>query len=389
MLCGMPDLLLKWRSEFPILASKTYLINNSLGAMPASVPAALQEYTDLWATEGVVAWDTWLPEVANVAGILEDVVSAPRGSMTMCQNVTNGLAAILSCLEFEAPRNRIVHCAGEFPTVEYLLDAQRKVGAEVCRVGNDPLVFPAEELMAAIDGRTLLVVVSHVLFRTAELVDVRPFVEKAHRMGALFVLDAYQSMGAVPLDVTELDVDFMVGGSVKWLCGGPGAGYLYAHPGLVDRLEPRDAGWFSHARPFGFEPPPIEFAEGVARFTGGTPNMPAYYQAREGYRIIREVGVRAIREKAARQTAIVYEGAKARGWTVNSPERFAERGNHVTVDVPTGQVVKDELIRRGFVVDYRPGAGIRIAPHFYNTDDECAAVLEEMAQILDAPPAGR
>jgi kynureninase len=381
MLTGMPDLL-SWRSKFPILASKTYLINNSLGAMPASVNDSLAEYTNLWATEGVVAWDTWLPEVANVAAILEDIVHASRGSMTMCQNVTNALAEILSCLEFEMPRNQIVHCAGEFPTVEYLLDAQRRIGAEVVRIGTDPLVYPERDLLDAITDRTALVVISHVLFRTAELVDVRPIVERAHSHGALVVLDAYQSMGAVPFDVVELDVDFLVGGSVKWLCGGPGAGYLYASPRIIERLEPRLAGWFSHARPFGFEAPPIEYAEGIARFTGGTPNMPAYYQAREGYKVIRDVGPEVIRENARRQTEIIHDGALERGYTVNSPREFERRGNHVTVDVPYAQQVKDELIRRSFVVDYRPGAGIRIAPHFYNTDDECRAILDEIAAIL-------
>ncbi|MEP7215291.1 MAG: aminotransferase class V-fold PLP-dependent enzyme [Anaerolineaceae bacterium] len=377
----MSDSLLAWREKFPILATKTYLISNSLGAMPASVRDSLMEYTDLWATEGVVAWDTWLPEVANVAAILEDIINAPRGSMTMFQNVTNALAAILSCLEIEEPRNRIVHCAGEFPTVEYLLDAQRRVGAEVARVGDDPLVFPADSLLAAIDERTLVVVLSHVLFRTAELIDLRPFVEKAHSMGALVVLDAYQSMGAVPLDVTALGVDFLVGGSVKWLCGGPGAGYLYAHPRLLENLHPRDAGWFSHARPFGFEPPPIEYADGIARFTGGTPNIPAYYQAREGYRIIREVGVPAIREKARRQTQTIFDGAMQRGLTVNSPSLFEHRGNHVTIDFPGAEQVKAELIRRSFVIDYRPGAGIRVAPHFYTDDAECVAILEEIDAI--------
>lgn len=380
MLSSMPDLL-SWRPRFPILERKTYLINNSLGAMPASVNDALREYTDLWATEGVVAWDTWLPEVANTAAILEDIIHAPRGSMTMTQNVTNGLQAILSCLEYEAPRNQIVHCAGEFPTVEYLLDTQCKLGAEVMRVGDDPLVFPGDKVLDAISPRTLLVVLSHVLFRTAELVDVRPFVEKAHANGALVVLDAYQSMGSIPFDVSDLNVDFLVGGSVKWLCGGPGAGYLYAHPNLIDRLEPRFAGWFSHARPFGFEAPPIEYAEGIGRFVGGTPNMPAYYQAREGYKIIREVGVTAIREKARHQTQLIMEGALERGYTVNTPRKFEQRGNHVTVDVPDAQAVKDELIRRSFVVDYRPGAGIRIAPHFYTTDDECVAILEEIEAI--------
>lgn len=377
----MPDFI-SWRKRFPILANKTYLINNSLGAMPDSVPAALAEYTHLWATEGVVAWDTWLPEVARVASILEDIAHAPRGSMTMCQNVTNAVAALLSCLEYEPTQNRILLCAGEFPTIEYLVDGQRALGAEVVRVGEDPLTFPAEELVEAIDQRTLLVVVSHVLFRTAELVDVRPILERAHAFGALVLFDVYQSMGAVPFDVTELGVDFMVGGSVKWLCGGPGAGYLYVRPELADRLEPRMVGWFSHVRPFGFEPPPINLAPGIVRFTGGTPNMPAYYQAREGYRIIREVGVEAIRAKSQHQTTLLIEGALERGFILRTPLDPARRGNHVTVDLPAAHRVKDELIRRGFVVDHRPGAGIRIAPHFFNTDDECLAVLDEMGAIV-------
>jgi kynureninase len=370
-----------WRAAFPILSRKTYLINNSLGAMPAGVIDSFQSYTERWGDEGVVAWDTWLPLVGEVAGVLEDIVHAPRGSMTMMQNVTNAIAAIISCFEFDAPRDRIVYCAGEFPTVEYLLDGQRRIGAEVVRVGGDPLVFPAEELLAAIDERTRLLVLSHVLFRTAELIDVQPFVERAHAVGALVILDAYQSMGAVPFDVVDLDVDFLVGGSVKWLCGGPGAGYLYVNRKTVDRLEPRDAGWFSHARPFGFEAPPIEYAPGIARFAGGTPNVPALYQARVGYEIIREVGVETIRAKSARQTEIIREGALARGFVVNSPTAVERRGGHVTVDLPKAELVKAELIRRGFVIDYRPGAGIRIAPHFYNSDDECHAILNEMATI--------
>jgi kynureninase len=194
-------------------------------------------------------------------------------------------------------------------------------------------------------------------------------------------------MGAVPFDVTELGVDFLVGGSVKWLCGGPGAGYLYARPDIVERLEPRLSGWFSHARPFGFEAPPIDYAEGIARFTGGTPNIPAYYQAREGYKIVREVGLQQIREKSRHQTEIIIAGALDRGFTVNTPREFEKRGNHVTVDLPNAQQVKEELVRRGFVIDYRPGAGIRIAPHFYNTDAECVAILDEMVTISRTPVA--
>jgi kynureninase len=371
----MPDPLLVWRPKFPILQKKTYLINNSLGAMPRSVKDAFEEYTDLWADEGVVAWDRWLPMVAEVAGILEDITGAPRGSMIMTQNTTNSLQHILRAWSTRRRGTKFALRRG-VPTVEYLLDEQRKL-EPWWRAGtirwcsrDEPTPPSPTDLPGShfnVSGR-------------GNLWTCGPFGESAPARGAGGA-DAYQSMGAVPFDVMGLGVDFLIGGSVKWLCGGPGAGYLYARPELIEQLQPRFAGWFSHARPFGFEPPPIQYAEGIARFMGGTPNVPAYYQAREGYSIIREVGPRSS-EKARRQTQIIYDGARSRGWEVNSPEDFERRGNHVTVNTPRAESVKSELIRRGFVIDYRPGAGIRIAPHFYNTDDECRGILDEIDAIL-------
>lgn len=380
-----PEARRRWREEFPILATSTYLINNSLGAMPRSTAAALQEYAELWASEGVVAWNRWLPMVGEVGDLLGRLIDAPPGSVIMHQNVSTLVSIVASALDFSGPRNKVVLADGEFPTVRYFWEAQRRFGADVVEVAGDRgLTMPLEALLAEIDERTLLVTVSHVLFRSAEIVDLAAVIRRARAVGALVLVDAYQSVGLLPFSVVDLDIDLLVGGSVKWLCGGPGAGYLYVKPSLLPTLEPAVCGWFSHERPFAFDEPPIAYAPGIERFTGGTPGVPALYTAREGYRILNEVGPAAVRAQSLRQTALIAERALADGLTVNSPLDPARRGGHVTVDFPACEAVSQELIRRRFIIDFRPGAGIRIAPHFYTTDDECLAILDEIQSIRAA-----
>lgn len=374
--------LLARRGEFPILGTSVYLVNNSLGAMPRSTSDALHEYAELWATEGVVAWNRWLPMVREVGDMLATIMRAPAGSVMMGQNVTNLVAQVASCFTWSGPRNKVVLTDLEFPTVRYFWDAQRPLGADIVEVvSEDGLSIPLDRLLETIDERTALVCVSHVAFRSAALLDVEPVIRRAHEVGAVVLLDSYQATGLVPFNAAELNVDMIVGGSVKWLCGGPGAGYLYVRPDLVPQLRPRFAGWFSHARPFGFEPPPIAYAHDIGRFTGGTPAVPALYTAREGYRYILEIGVERIRAKSQRQTQRLVERALADGLTVNSPLAPERRGGHVTVDFPNAETVSKELIARRFIIDYRPGAGIRIAPHWYNTDEECDAIMDEIATI--------
>src|SRR5205823_5120520 len=184
-------------------------------------------------------------------------------------------------------------------------------------------------VLEAIDERTLFVPLSHVLFKTGEIQDVEAIVRRAHEVGAHVVLDAYQSAGTVPLDVTALGVDFAVGGSVKWLCGGPGAGWLYVRPDLAERLHPALVGWQAHMRPFAFEPE-LEYAPGVARFLTGTPNVPALYAATAGYDLIEEIGVERIRENSVRQTELMTELLDRAGFDVTSPREPARRGGTVT-----------------------------------------------------------
>jgi kynureninase len=197
------------------------------------------------------------------------------------------------------------------------------------------------------------------------------------------VLDAYQSAGSVPLDVNALGVDFAVGGSVKWLCGGPGAGWLYVRPDLAERLEPTLTGWQAHARPFAFEPD-HEYAAGAARFLTGTPNVPALYAATAGYELVEEVGVQRIRERSMAQTALLGELLEGAGFEVLSPRDPDRRGGTVVVRTPEAEAVHRELEAREIICDFRPDAGIRLGPHFFNTDDELRFAASQIAEIVES-----
>jgi kynureninase len=365
-----------YRERFPILASTTYLINHSLGAMPAEAARRLELFAHEWATRGARAWgEGWWDSPVRVGDLVGSIVGAPPGSTVMHQNVTVAEAIVLSCFDLKPPRNRIVFEAGLFPSVRYVQQAWSRFGAEVV-VCDD-----AEAVIAAIDERTLLVPVSHVLYKTAEIQPIERIVARAHEFGAHVCLDAYQSAGAVPLDVTELGIAFCVGGSVKWLCGGPGAGWLYVRPDLAEQLEPAFAGWQGHSRPFAFEDE-MEPAAGAARFLTGTPVVAANYAASAGYEIVKEIGVDRIRANSMRQTALLVDLVDDAGFELTSPRVPAIRGGSVVFRVPDFQAVHAELAAREIICDYRPDAGLRFGPHFFTTDDEIRFAVEQVGEIL-------
>jgi kynureninase len=370
--------LLDYRSEFPILAETTYLINHSLGAMPAGAERRLREYAQTWATRGIRAWaEGWWDLPFTVGDRIARLIGAPPGSVVTHQNVTIAEAVVLSCFRLDGERRRIVYEEGNFPSVRYLYQAQADRGAEI-------VVVPEGEPVAdALDERTLLVPISHVLFRTGEIQDVEAIVRKAHEVGAHVVLDAYQSAGIVPLDVTALGVDFATGGSVKWLCGGPGASWLYVRPDLAERLEPTLVGWQAHARPFAFEPE-LDYAEGAARFLTGTPNVPALYAATAGYDLVEEVGVDRIRENSLRQTELLIGLLDDAGFDVGSPRDPARRGGTVTVRTPAFEGVHAELSAREIMCDFRPESGLRLGPHFYTSDDELHHAVAQIVEIVES-----
>ncbi|MGH2934812.1 MAG: aminotransferase class V-fold PLP-dependent enzyme [Gaiellaceae bacterium] len=364
----------EYRDRFPILASCTYLINHSLAAMPAAAEDRLLEYARMWRERGIRSWgEGWWTMPMTVGDQIGRIVGAPPGSVVMHQNVTVAEMVVISCFRNPGERNRVVYEEGNFPSVRYLYQAQPEL--EVVAVEDD------RAIVDAIDERTLLVPISHVLFKNAEIQDVEPIVRRAHEVGAHVVLDCYQSAGVVPFDLTALGVDFATGGSVKWLCGGPGAGWLYIRPDLAERLEPTFVGWQGHARPFAFEPE-MEYATGAARFLTGTPNVPALYAATAGYDLIEEVGVERIRERSLALTSLLIDLLDEAGLEVVSPRDPNRRGGTVTVGTPDHAAVHRELGERGIVCDFRPDAGVRLGPHFYNSEDELRHTVAELAEIV-------
>jgi kynureninase len=368
--------LIAYRERFPILADTTYLISHSLGPMPAEAERRLAHYAQTWNTRGIRAWgEGWWDLSSTVGDHVARLIGAPPGSTVMHQNVTIAEAVVLSCFRLDGERRRIVYEEDNFPSVRYLYQAQRERGAEI-------VVCPDEEaIVAAIDERTLLVPISHVVFKTGRIQDVEPIISRAHEVGAHVVLDAYQSVGTVPLDVAALGVDFAVGGSVKWLCGGPGAAWLYVRPDLHERLEPTLVGWQAHARPFAFEPE-LEYASGAARFLTGTPNVPALHAATAGYDIVEEVGVERIRANSLRQTELLIGLLDDAGFEVVSPREPKRRGGSVVVRTPDFQAVHAELEAREILCDFRPDAGLRFGPHFFTTDEEIELTVAALREIV-------
>jgi kynureninase len=380
----MNDPLLVFRGEFPILERSTYLVSNSLGAMPRAVPDRLAEYVDEWAELGVRAWgEGWWSMPVDVGNEIAPLIGADAGEVVMVPNVTIGQATVLSSLAYTAPRNTIVMTGLDFPSVRYVYDRlATRLGARIEVVpSEDGITIDLERLLAAIDERTCLVAISHVLFRSAFIMDAAAICRRAHDVGALVSLDAFHSVGIMPVDVRGWGVDFLTGGVLKWLCGGPGGCFLYVASSVRGRLTPALTGWQAHARPFEFEAE-MDYAPDAFRWLTGTPVIPALYAAIEGPRIVRRAGIEQIRAKSMRQTERLVELADARGYRVHAPRDAASRGGTVAFDVPHGHEVAEALLANGVLVDYRPNAGIRIAPHFYTTDAELERAVAMIDDIL-------
>ncbi len=381
----MSDDLLKWRLEFPILGKTVYLISHSLGAMPRETFTRLTEYAETWATRGVRAWaEGWWDMPLTTGNEVARIIGADPDTVVMHQNVSICQSLILSCFEPTPKRNKIVYSELNFPSVMYVYEAHargEKLRIETVK-SDDGITVPLDRFLEAIDEETLLVPFSHVLFKSGFLQNAKAITDRAHEVGARVVLDCYQSAGTVPFNVKDLNVDFATGGSVKWLCGGPGAGYLYVRPDLHDQLEPKTTGWMAHEQPFAFDTD-LRYATGIRRFLHGSPAIPALYAAHSGYQVINSVGVENIRQKSIRQTTRLIELAEEAGFNVTSPKNAADRGGTITVGHPDAGAIATELIKREIIVDYRPGAGVRISPHFYNTDEEMEVVINEMKKIRD------
>jgi len=381
----MSDPLLAYRDRFPILQNSTYLINNSLGAMPGAVAERMQDYARIWATRGVRAWaEEWWTMPVAVGDLVAPLLGAPQGAVSMHTNVSIATAVFLSCLDASGPRKKIVTTELQFPTVQYVLEGWAgERGVEIVVVpASDGIGCDQQQLLEAIDEDTLAVSVSHVEFRSAYINDAESIARRCREVGARLLLDVFQSAGVLPIRAQEWGVDAVVGGCLKFLCGGPGNVFFYVDPAIAPEMTPKLTGWMAHPAPFAFEPMPMRHREDAYRYLNGTPQIACLYAASPGLEIHNEIGIDAIREKSMRMTALLYEGAREQGWTVTCAEDPALRGSTVAIDAPHGELVAAELNARDVVVDYRPGAGIRVAPHFYTTEDEVRFAVAQIIEIL-------
>jgi kynureninase len=373
----------RFRDRFSGLERNTWLVSHSMGAPPLAARTALTSYWDDWADSGPEAWPSWLHRARAIADGIGAIIGAPSGSVSLIPNVSLAQAAIASSLGFTAERDEVVYEALQFPSLTYVWHAWKRYGAVPRAVpSDDGMTIPTQRILDAIAARTAVVVLSHAYYQSGALIDVAAIVARARETGALVVLDTYQTTGIVPYDVGALDVDIVVGGSHKWLCGGPGCGFIYVKPALASTFEPAITGWFGHAAPFAFEPAPTRYAQDALRWATGTPTIPGYLVAQAGHDIIREAGVAAIREHNIRLTSRIVELAHERGLPIRTPLDPHARTGWIGIDVPDGARLVDELIARRVIVDYRPGCGIRVSAHLYTTDDEIDCFFAELDALM-------
>jgi len=380
------DPLLAFRDRFPITARSNYLISNSLGAMPSAARASVQQFLDQWENRGVRAWgDGWWALQEKVADQIAGVLGVASGTVSMHQNVAVALEMILSCFRFDGSRDRIVYADRNFPSDQYIYEARAAHGARLVRIpaAADGISTDVQQVCDAIDDSTLLVAIDHVMFRSSAIVDPRPIVQKARKVGAFVVLDVFHSVGTLPLALREWGVHAAVGGALKWLCGGPGNCFLYVDPAEAKALRPAFTGWAAHKQPFLFSPDGQDYRDDGGRFATGTPNVPALCAGKEGIATVAAAGLPAIRARSQKLTTLLIEDAQRAGLGIKSPLAAERRGGHVALDVPHGYAVCQALGSREIVVDFRPDAGLRVAPHFYNTEAEVRACVQAVREILD------
>jgi kynureninase len=374
------------REEFPTLASGIHLLSHSLGPIPLAARESMLDYCDAWEHHtSEDAWaNAWWELSRRVGDRIARILGGGPGSVQIQPNASIALASVASCFDFASTkRNKVVTSALDFPSMEYIWEAQRVLGAKVEIVGSpDGITVPLEDILAAIDETTSLVAMSHTSFRSSYRVDAKEIVERAHGLGALVLLDVYQSAGSIELDAATWGVDFLIGGTIKWLCGGPACGYLYVRPDLQRDLQPRLTGWVAHDAPFDFAHSPMRYARSIRRFAQGTPSIPALYSALPGLKILEEVDVETIASESRRRTEWIIEFALERGWKINSPRDVNERGGSVMIDVNNGPAMVDRLAERKVFVDCRPGVGLRISPHFFNTDEEVEEAMLVLRDLL-------
>ncbi|RKG60994.1 aminotransferase class V-fold PLP-dependent enzyme [Corallococcus sp. AB011P] len=364
------------RAEYPLLQTCTYLNSNSTGALPRAVEGVLAQYWNTMRAWRDDTWDSWLSQMQAYADGVAELIGAPAGSVALDTNLSAHLSRLASCLEFTGERRRVVITDLEFPTVPFIWKGFARYGAELVVVPSKDGRVDEAALEAAIDERTLIVCVAHGAFATGAVLDVARIARAAHAAGALIATDAYQTVGTVPVDVRQLDVDFLMGGAHKWL-GGSEAAFLYVRPGLLPTLRPAVTGWLAGASPLGFQQT-TDYAPDARRMMGGTPAPLMVLLSRPGLELLKGVGIHAVREHSLKLTGRLMARADKAGLRVVTPREPHQRGGVVALSFPGDVQVTARLVARGFICSHR--GFLRAAPHFYNTLEEVDAFMDALIE---------
>lgn len=377
----MSELEERWRAEFPITRDLVYLNNCSLTPLPRSGRERIERFAREWTELGGRAWyDHWIGEYEALRDDIATVLGATRDEVAIEPNVSAGLVGVASTLDF-AKRPKVVIADLDFPTDGHAFHAVADRGARVEFVRSpDRVRVPLELFERAVDERTSAVCTGHVYFTTGWIQDVRALAEICHRKGAVLIVDAYQSIGAFPFDVHAAGVDYLVGGTLKWLMGGPGIAFLYARRDVADRARPSAVGWWGVMDPFAFDVEHLAYGTGARRFEYGTPAVAAIYAARAGLALLEQVGIATVRERHMLLSQRLVDGAVAQGWSVRCPRVAGERTAIVTLEHPDPSRAVETLRANGVICDYRPSL-IRLSPHYFNTAAEIDRALELLAPL--------
>ncbi len=382
-----PERLAAWRAEFPIAERLIYLNNCSLTPLPERGAAALAEYARTWTELGGRAWyEHWVGLLDELRAEFADVLGADPGEVALEPAVSAALVTIASSFDY-SKRNKVVVSDLDFPTDGHTWLALERDGVEVEFVRSpDRVSVPLELFERAIDERTALVCTGHVYYTSGYIQDVRALAELCHRKGAALVVDAYQSIGALPFDVHASGVDYLVGGTLKWLMGGPGMAFLYARRDRIAGARPKALGWWAMRDPFTFDVEHLDLAPDARRFEYGTPAVAAAYTARAGLSLLREIGVDTVRRRHMALSQRLVDGALGQGWELRCPPEAERRSPIVTLVHPEPAGAVDALRARGCITDQRPGL-VRLSPHYFNTEDEIDATLELLVPLRERVPA--
>lgn len=379
--------LTSYRSEFPILAERTYLISASLGPLSRRTEVAAQEHLDLWGRLGPEElWgDHGLPKLQECRDRFARLIGADADEVAIVPSVSSGLSSIATCLHL-GERPKVVLSEMDFPTNHYVWRAQERRGAKLDVVASpDGIRLDEADIAARVDGQTAAVNVNRVLFESSYIVDLEPIVRAAHEAGALVVVDDFHGAGVLPVDVHELDVDFYLTGALKWLLGGQGLAFLYCRRDLIARMEPLVVGWFGTKDPFEFDRSGLTLRDDARRFETGTYTLPQAWTAAAGLEMIEEVGVPSIRGRNQELTRQIIERLSEMGLDLLSPEEDERRGGLVRFRVPGGvegakQVLRT-LFERDVVLDQR-GDALRVSPHFFNNEEDLEHAFNELRSAV-------